>query len=391
MAQIVVSTILILLNVMTTVLPMVRSDFIYPNADGGELNSTTAVPLYAIFNWNYHFNQTNVALVDLQYDQSIWNWCDLTMYTKEGIRPLLELSNVDIDAVNNGSLKWIANYATGVQTTNCDPPVPDIMDNYLFAYYDPIALHLQSLGLVGFIDCYYAPSHYLFYTIRGVDKATGTVSADLYWGLDEAKYNKEFIGQRIQIFGGLMTCENWETMNEEYLAAIENNKTFMVSLTDTPNPLEGYIHPVSPLYYIHRTMVAASVILVAVSTVDNIRVGNVYRRSSVKKGFNYSVTSLVLAFLGNAFRFVVVLDPESMMGITTLEQSIIAASLSDSFHVFSSLSSMVVWFDLIVGTLASIELKYRAFTLTQMTSVRVIVFLGMLVAGLLDLALSYGR
>ena len=187
-----------------------------------------------------------------------------------------------------------------------------------------------------------------------------------------------------------MTCEDMEVMYLEYEAALANNKTFTVSMVDTPNPLEGYIHPVSPLFYIHRTMVAASVLLVVASTFDNLRVINVYRHSG-KKGFNYSALCLLFALLGNIFRLVVVIDPESLMGNISYDVSILAASLSDSCHVFSSLSSMVVWFDMIVGLLENAKLHFRTFVVTQMKSVRVVFFLVLTMLACFDAITSYNR
>ncbi len=340
-----------------------------------------------MFDWNYHFNLTDVAFVDLQYNQTMFDWCDLDSYTKEGVRPILEFHNINVEAVNNGSLKWVASFATNVQLY-CDPALSNEMDNYIFSWYSAIGVYLQNTGLVGIVDNWYAPAHYLLWTTRGVDKATGTVSSSLFWGIKKSP--KEFIGQKLHIYGGLLSRDDWGSMYAEYEASLEAGNPFMISMSDTENPLEGYVTPGHTLYYTHRIMVATTVLLVVACTYHALRCLVNYVRN-YKWGFNYSLMCLLFAILGNVFRFIVVIDPESMLGITTIDDSVLAASLSDSCHVFSSLASLIVRLDLLL-TIVHINQgdSYRSFAaISQSVAVRVLFLLTLFVAGAFDLVISY--
>lgn len=43
-------------------------------------------PTYSMFLWYYHFNKTNIPVVDLQANQSLFNYCDLNAYTRDGVK-----------------------------------------------------------------------------------------------------------------------------------------------------------------------------------------------------------------------------------------------------------------------------------------------------------------
>ena len=71
------------------ILPVARGDLTYYTNDG----QLRQHPLYSLFIWNYHFNITNVQLVNLQFNQNIFDYCDVTKYNPQGItlKPLLSI------------------------------------------------------------------------------------------------------------------------------------------------------------------------------------------------------------------------------------------------------------------------------------------------------------
>ena len=120
------------------------------------------------------------------------------------------------------------------------------------------------------------------------------------------------------------------------------NLTFMISsIEDDPDTVNGgYLDPSFPFYYYHRATTGLACVFCATAIIHNLVVFRSYWKSD-KKGFHYGFMCLLLSLVGNAFRFIVFVDPFSLMGLVDLESWVAAMSISDSFHVFSSMSSMV--------------------------------------------------
>ena len=65
--------------------------------------SLETIKAYSILPWNYHFNVSNVTIIDLTYNSSIFNYCDLGSFTKEGVFPLLNtIYNITQDDLDSG-------------------------------------------------------------------------------------------------------------------------------------------------------------------------------------------------------------------------------------------------------------------------------------------------
>ena len=66
-------------------------------------DTTQKIPLLSSSIWHEHFNMTSVVIVDISYDREIFDFCNLNVYTREGMREILSLFNV-----KNG--RWVALY-----------------------------------------------------------------------------------------------------------------------------------------------------------------------------------------------------------------------------------------------------------------------------------------
>ena len=62
-----------------------------------------SVPVYASLKWTQNIALKNVRLVDIGYSVSFFDYCDLSMYNKKGIQPLLDKFNV-----SSKTQDWVA-------------------------------------------------------------------------------------------------------------------------------------------------------------------------------------------------------------------------------------------------------------------------------------------
>ena len=63
-------------------------DLIYPtNFDPLSLapNNYITIASYPLLRFNWQFKSTNLTVVDLQWDQSVFDYCDIKQYNEKGI------------------------------------------------------------------------------------------------------------------------------------------------------------------------------------------------------------------------------------------------------------------------------------------------------------------
>ena len=121
----------------------------------------TSIPAYSMLTFNYHFQMTNLTVVNIQptyidgsYDFSTFNWCDLSAYTKEGILPLLNKNNITQSDLDHG-LTWAAVFTT-VSQVYCEEKI-SISTAYTLSWDPTMSLYVQRIGAVGLIDNYITP------------------------------------------------------------------------------------------------------------------------------------------------------------------------------------------------------------------------------------------
>jgi hypothetical protein len=77
------------------------------------------------------FNESSVALVDLQADETVFNWCDLDSYTHEGVKGILEYHHIYEADLQRG-LKWVAFFTAEVFCEGFD--FRNVMESYILTW-----------------------------------------------------------------------------------------------------------------------------------------------------------------------------------------------------------------------------------------------------------------
>jgi hypothetical protein len=291
-----------------------------------------------------------VALVDLQMDQNVFDWCDLNSYSPAGVKAILEAHHINQTMIDNG-LHWVA---INPAASYCDDfDYTDLALNYIMSYDSTLAPFNQRTGAIGVISSDEVPSVWQYTSMGGVNMRTGLVSQSLFtFRRDNFKdLESALVGTSVTIFGALVSYSNdggdFNKLVEAVGTSRDNNVTFMVShMEDDPDTInDGYVNPSSPFYYYHRIAVALACTLCAVAIIHNLQVFHILLLSQSAGLFYY--TSLTFSLLGTVARFMVVLDPFSLLGYVTYEWYYIAVSLTFSLQVFSSAASLMVWFSVL--------------------------------------------
>ena len=115
----------------------------------GPLNTTIEYPVYNALLWRPQINYTSqhsIPVVNLHQSISIFNYCDLNSYTKEGILPLLIASNVNPNDTWFGMIQEIKLLDDCVDTMS-------VFYNYIaFDLYNFLMSYLKPTGMSLFID-----------------------------------------------------------------------------------------------------------------------------------------------------------------------------------------------------------------------------------------------
>jgi hypothetical protein len=344
-----------------------------------------------------HFHEENVALVRLRFNETVWDWCDLNAYTKEGVQELLQLHYINQTMIDNG-LKWMV-----LGSTKCTT------DDFSSVFYSYVATtgptsypilaspFLQGMGCIGQLTVGTTLFSVIPYvTPRGVDRSTGEVLPSLFWFSKEKhkELKEKLVGTHVTMFGGAVTANDVIVLLDEYYSFLANGQTFIIRhIQDDDDTVNGgYVDPQYPFYYYHRTTIVFSCSFCLVCMMHNLVVMRSFIRSEkYKTGFNYSFLTLVFAMLGNMARFVVFLDPLSLTGTLNIEGYWACVSISDSFHVFSSLSSLLVWVDTVFAVQESLKMKFRGFSFLKLLHIRIAFFLSITVLGLIDVYVTLVR
>lgn len=119
---------------------------IFPSGIDAMTNETLyeSITISSTLPWSYHFNVSQVAVVDLQMNQTIFDFCDLNSFTPSGVKPLLEYFNIHQSDLDNG-LQWIALYPT----QSCQPPFSDYNTSYVTLYDTVVAKYIKNTGAIG--------------------------------------------------------------------------------------------------------------------------------------------------------------------------------------------------------------------------------------------------
>ncbi len=337
------------------------------------------------------FSEDNVALVNLQADQSIFDYCDLSSYSREGVRALLEYHHINQSMIDGG-LRWVGLQPTYVFCDDFD--YTKLLTNYVLSWDQTLAPFHQELGCVGAVSVNLWPYAFQYATFAGVNMDTGLISSDLFilaQSEEDRLLHNKVVGKELTIFGAIIGEQDadysgyYGPLLETIANYIERNMTFKLShIQDDPDTVNaGYVDPSIPFYHYHRATTSLCCIITSGAILHNFKVIRSYFKSK-RHGFHFSLVCLLFALLGNIARFLVFLDPWSLMGRITYIEYVIAVSVSDSCHVFSSAASLVVWVDLVIHVNAARSMRLSVVNYVKSPFVRVLFFALLTVLALVD-------
>lgn len=342
------------------------------------MNETTqeitfnSLPAYNILLWNPSFEESNLTIIDLQYDQSIFNFCDLSQYTPEGVLPLMETYyNITQDDIDSG-LQWVALFYIYPECHSLDI-IHNFLEAYILAWDDLLSLYIQRTGAVGFIETYYykyVPTPYMH--VEHVDKSNGLV-----------------LGERVdKVFGVGLNPNDVITLYDAIASFSAWNETFYIlTITPTPNVMDAFYRHLTieqatnssisggdndefrilysrgnNFYITMHTIYGLILLLSFIAIYDAVDTLRVYFYSK-RKLSRYYLVCIASGMVSDVARVLFFIDPYSTLGAITYLYQISFFSLSASLHIISSSASLKVWYD----TMTSIEsgLKFRAIKLSR--------------------------
>ena len=325
-------------------------------------NTISIIASNSLLLWNYDFSFSNVTVINLQIDQSVFNYCDLEQYTEIG------LSNLLVEYYNNITLvntQWVAfNPIAGM--TPCELSIFDLHTAYVLTWDNTLAPYIKRLGAIGFIDTYPVAEIYPLQYIDGCYGKTNIL------GLDAG-----------DIFGVSILYDDYD----DFYSSLNSTPMVLLSISTTHNTqIESYIYPLSFYYYFFRIVNACSFLFCVFTMYYIFRTWKLYtvsqnrrkkttttksKSSSPSRGLNYSGIALIFGFLGTVSRAIIALDPLSTYGIIYNGLNTVSYSLSLTLHTATSFASIIVWLDLIRAVKSSINMRFETIFLTQNIYIRV--------------------
>ena len=234
----------------------------------------------------------------------MFNYCNLTSFTREGVAPLLEqyytITQLDLEE----GLQWIGFYFTSTCLYS------DGINSYETAYTtngdQTMSLYIQNCGAVEFIDSYYIPSPYELFlnNYDHVDIQRGIV------------YN-----EKVNIFAAVLNNGNsdengnsdFTNVYNAFYASLALNKSFIISISDTFNPNESYFNPISSFFYIYRCANALCFSFTLYCFLKSIKVLHIFvNLKDKKKQRFFSLLSLTASIIGTLTRLIYFVDPDTV-------------------------------------------------------------------------------
>lgn len=192
------------------------SDLIYTSPS----NETRRIPIYSFLPWHEHFSistkplQNNV-IVQLDAAPDIFNHCDPSAYTPQGLQTLSQYLGIP-DEPSSSVIAFSYN-----SFTDCFPT--DAAIKYSFTQYQKLARLIQNLGAIGYLvtnDRMFSDRK--FNTALGEDHSKGIID-----------------GERVDnsIFGADIYQEYSEVLHNDLI--ITGYYLSIVNISDTNNPLDA--------------------------------------------------------------------------------------------------------------------------------------------------------
>jgi hypothetical protein len=107
------------------------------------LHSPVSVPVYADLLWRQKFSYRNMTIVSLLIDRAVFDYCNLAVYTRVGIAPLLSFHRVA-----EGSPYIL--YIGGKELTPLCP-VSSMDESYPKYWFGVLSYYIQRTGASGYL------------------------------------------------------------------------------------------------------------------------------------------------------------------------------------------------------------------------------------------------
>ena len=134
-----------MLSLLLVFLALVSAAVVYPVREdtGSLIKYNASVIFYNELIWNPNFSVSNVSLVDIHYNISVFNYCNLNAYTSSGVERLLDAHHVPV----NGT--WVAVLSMSYTEIVVDcMKVQDLSleERYILYWGKLTSKYIQSLG-----------------------------------------------------------------------------------------------------------------------------------------------------------------------------------------------------------------------------------------------------
>ncbi len=107
----------------------------------------SSIKFYSYLKWNTNFVYTQLKLINLQYNRDIFDYCDISKYTPEGVEMLLQAHHVNTTSAH---AQWIAVRPRGKKTREClSVHTPLTLQERYNMYWDATyASYIQQTGKI---------------------------------------------------------------------------------------------------------------------------------------------------------------------------------------------------------------------------------------------------
>ena len=125
-------------------LAVTSANIVYPVRDEttGLIQSERSSVFYTFLPWNRDFTVSNVALVDIYNNVSVFNYCDVNEYTQPGVERLLQAHHVPLNQ------SWVAVVSKYNIVSECLDINKDLSreEQYILGWIKRLVKYVQSTG-----------------------------------------------------------------------------------------------------------------------------------------------------------------------------------------------------------------------------------------------------
>jgi hypothetical protein len=286
--------------------------------------------------WIIDWYTENVTLVDFTRNRTLFDYCDLTQYTAEGIAPLLQAS------FHHPGSRWIA-YTSKYRDLATDCPSESWADSYTLYWMNMLSGFIQSTGATGLIQARTSITPAKFFQLPGLDKAAHKVF--------DVVIEDSFLAAVLENNSDRDTVQK---LLDESL--IEKRPLVVESISLDFNILDNAVYNGGSLFRILGIVAPIFSLICLVDSVLAFVEFNKRHHNNAVRNY-YCITGLILSNVGNALRVVKNIDALGLLGLfpAMVGRSLYTVTLP--ITISSNLSSYYFWVDLIIIITHSMRLQ----------------------------------